>query len=215
MTLANMRDRAARRFFDPDRIRITDDDWGFYLNDAYKSFIAEMPWPFTETVLTLQTTAGTEFVQIAQDTYAVLSVLNTTADKKLYPLENREQMLRRWNDRDDEGEPINYLLHSNTLRLFPTPDAVYDLEVYAHTEPTELVNAADVPDLPARYHRALVDYALANATIDQGANLERVDFYMGSYRKSVVQAVKELAAGQNTERNVPVTDVFHYSEVYS
>lgn len=213
MTLSDMRDRAARRFFDPDRIRITNDDWDFYLNDAYKSFVSELPWPFTESIITVSTVSGTDEVSLGTNTFNVLSVLNTDTDKKLYPVENREQFLRRWNDRDDSGEPINYLLHANTLKLFPTPDDAYSLEIYAHVEPGDLSADVDVPDLPARYHRALVDFALANATIDQSENMERVNFYMDSYRKSVVQAIKELG-GARTERFAPVTDVFHYSEVY-
>lgn len=48
---------------------------------------------------------------------------------------------------------------AHTLRLYPTPDAVYELALTAHRVPLEPLTDSDAPEIPARLHMDLLHWA--------------------------------------------------------
>lgn len=74
------------------------------------------------------------------------------------------------------GQPTDYLIFSNTLKLWPTPDDIYQVQFdyYAKPDPT-----ADSPTIPEEYRHLLVDWALARCYAREN------DYNSGQYHQGV------------------------------
>ena len=73
------------------------------------------------------------------------------------------QHYRRDRERYDEmtpGRPWSFtILPNRSLRLFPTPDAAYNVDYEYFRAPVPLVENADEPLMPARYHEVIIHRA--------------------------------------------------------
>lgn len=63
-------------------------------------------------------------------------------------------------DNDSTGKPYFYDVNGDTLSVYPTPDASYNIQLRYWRTPTEMSAGSDEPEIPSTYHHLLVSYAL-------------------------------------------------------
>lgn len=92
------------------------------------------------------------------------------------------EYLRLLAEDSTEGTPSRYSRFGDTIYLWPTPDTSDDdIDVWMLTAPPLLEEDDDVPEYPAEYHRAIVDYALSVAFRDVGMD-ERSLVYLKTFQ---------------------------------
>lgn len=126
------------------------------LNYAYSVDICEAEdWPFLETTAT-----GSSPLTIS-DLRAVESVIDTTNDVKLIPLDRRT--ITDFDvDLARAGAPTNYYVTSGTI-VNVYPANTVSLSVRYWEVPTALSSESDTPVIPTRFHPVIVDAAVMRA----------------------------------------------------
>lgn len=61
---------------------------------------------------------------------------------------------------DSTGRPYFYDVNGDTLSVYPTPDASYDIQLRYWKVPDALSVGTDEPEIPSVYHHLLVSYSL-------------------------------------------------------
>jgi hypothetical protein len=97
---------------------------------------------------------------------------------------NETPLLRREQTQFDAlpvqaGQPTDYLIYSNTLKLWPTPDDAYLIRLDYFAKPDQ---AADSPSIPEEYRHLLVDWALARCYAREN------DYNSAQYHQGVFDA---------------------------
>ena len=59
------------------------------------------------------------------------------------------------------GTPGEYTVWSDTIYLYPTPDAVKTVKIFHYNEPAEVTTASTTMSVPVRYHTDIIDYVLS------------------------------------------------------
>lgn len=95
-----------------------------HYQDAVEYYANEKFW-FNSIVTTVNTVASTQTVTIPS-TVQTVERLTIPA----YDIELREVNLSEIEDYDTEGLPEFYSYYNDSIRLWPTPDAVYTLRIY-------------------------------------------------------------------------------------
>lgn len=65
------------------------------------------------------------------------------------------------NDSTAEGTPSEYYVLGEELKLYPLADAAYNVDILFLSAYTELSALTETPDIPARFHWALVNWLAA------------------------------------------------------
>jgi hypothetical protein len=152
MNLAALRTEVENRGFDPIQYgsRITQ-----FINDGYKLVCQRVGWYGNETTDAISTVAGTASYSWPQNFSRMRSLFDTTRHVEL------EYVSQRLIDRSgtSNGAPVFYAIYAGSITLWPTPDAVYSLEMRYWSLPNDLVNDSDSPNFPATWHKLLWIYA--------------------------------------------------------
>ena len=130
-----------------------------WVNLAYTEIVESDDWPFLRT-----TTTGTAPLTIS-DLGTVANVYDTTHENVLIWRDERDLIDLFWNIGDTGTARYFYFTSPTTIAVYPA-DAVSSLRVTYWKIPTELSADTDEPLLPARYHHAIVEYAVAHAYLD-------------------------------------------------
>lgn len=128
-----------------------------YLNNAYLLICTRVEYYTDEATLDFSTVSGTMLYSQPADMGVLRSVRDTVNQIELQEVGLRD--LDRTNV--TTGQPVIYAMDGANIHLFPTPNGVYSLEIRYWKLPAELVNDADTPTLPARWHWLLWKYAVA------------------------------------------------------
>jgi hypothetical protein len=98
-----------------------------------------------------------------------------------------------------QGAPYWYALDGQNLRLYPTPDNIYPLELRYWQMPAALSNDQDVPAIPADWHRLLVSYCTW-----QAFECDDDQTVGGYWKQRFEQELAEFAADQRfPDDNMP------------
>ena len=129
----------------------------YWINLAYQVDICEAEdWPFLVT-----TTTGTAPLAIS-DLRTVLSVVDSTQDLKLRPMDPSNITDDVDSDLTTVGTPWLYYVDNLTVRVYPA-NTTDSLSVRYVKVPTALSAGGDTPVLPARFHYLIVDAAVRRA----------------------------------------------------
>lgn len=83
------------------------------------------PWWFTQEIGTIVTVADQQYYDLPDD-FGALASITITRDRTTYPLRSRTQeQLDAFTDIDHTGQPVDYAIFDERLRLWPIPDDVY------------------------------------------------------------------------------------------
>jgi hypothetical protein len=131
-----------------------------YLNDSYLVDICETEnWPFLHA-----TKEGTAPLTVS-DLRSVESVINSTQDNKLAPLDPRELTSVYDTDLTTTGSPGFYYVDAETV-VSVYPANTSDTILVRYWKVPEALSGSASPVLPARFHTLIVDYAVARAYED-------------------------------------------------
>lgn len=189
MTFATLKSRVMAR------LKLTsaeaDTRVGSYLNERYRSVA-------TSIGLTPVRWGSTTFPTVASTkSYSPSTVIHALSLQ--IPAENRllvEQTMDfiRTIDPDDSQEGVpqyyvrtNYGATTTTLRLWPTPDAAYTVNVDGILAGTDMTAAGDIPVMPEDFHDALIFGAVA----DELLKLDK-DALSASFEKRFEKRVRDL-----------------------
>ncbi|HEU5115575.1 MAG TPA: hypothetical protein VFT74_02760 [Isosphaeraceae bacterium] len=127
-----------------------------FINDAYLVDVCEAAdWPFLEA-----TTSGTAPLTIS-DLRSVEYVLDTSQERKLYPLSRRNITDANYNLAETGTPSCYYLTEGKTVNVYPasTTDTI---SVRYYKTPAALSTSTS-PLLPERFHSLIIDAAAARA----------------------------------------------------
>lgn len=161
MNLAQMRERAKHRVREISGYLVRDQTWDEHLNVAYLEFIARSDFHLEIDHATVHVGSGQRRAELPAGSFRVLSVKDLTRGATLDDAGPWRNITRNYANLLEVGEPSQYKVIGRYLHLFPPPSATTQIEVLVFLEPPKLVQEADVPIIPERYHEALVSYAAA------------------------------------------------------
>lgn len=127
-----------------------------WLNEGLSRVARRVRIPQLEAAMSVATVAGTAEFALPANLIRVRT-LRIPADAD--PLEqlDLEQLDHLTAER---GRPRSFALAGQNVRLYPTPDRAYALELRYWADPATLAAAGDVPAIPDDYADLLVTYAL-------------------------------------------------------
>jgi len=154
--------------------------------------LVEWPWLWTDSYLT--TAAGSADYALPSDFLSHLQVLlekSTGQKKKLHGYTQKgwdEQMLSSLSYLESNGEPSEYALIGQTLRLHPPPDAAYILRLYYYARPTAFSS-----DSQSDYMSNTYPYLIIHRTVLLGAvfldDTAKIKMHAPLAQKELVDAV--------------------------
>lgn len=154
MNLSDLINEVSQHGFDPNQYgtdRITR-----YLNDAQNEIAARVDYYVDEASHLFGTSSGSQVYAVPANLGRMRELFNVDRPGALQAVTLRDIDISA----ASSGEPRYYALDALTLRLYPTPDAVYNLELRYWRLPAQLVVGTDEPSLPDRWHKLLWFYAV-------------------------------------------------------
>lgn len=170
-----------------------------FMRDGFDRIInLERRWPFYEESYTLNTTASQRDYPIssigAGDLREVVSILDNSSAGNRLTITSIDDAEALWHGSFDvPTRPLFYTVWSDTIKLYPKPDAVYPLSVRGYRKPsyTWVTDTSLEPDLDYRFHTALAYYAISQAYKRQ-EDSEMTNQYKQSFDEAVQLAKLEL-----------------------
>ena len=168
------------------------------LNDVYHDLCALEPWPFLEKELEL-TFDGTTGIptNAPTDLRALISLNDYATGLKLDPIRVEEHLMRHGANLTLQGNPIYYFWYPDrTLNVFPIPSnsqSNNDLHLkYLSLESdlTSTTTSAQIA-LPARFHRAILDGALAQLYLEEDDEAQS-DYFQNRMDRRVERMRRDL-----------------------
>lgn len=93
--------------------------------------------------------------------------------------------------------PGAYFFKKNNLILAPMPDGPYLLRLVYSYEVTDMLNDAEVPDVPERYHELLAVYAALDGFVKD----DRDNTYLMKLKDEYIEMMKAEAAQRQEQRS--------------
>ncbi len=129
------------------------------LNQGQEYIAAQIDFRVLLTTHTVVTTSGTGSYALPSDFQRLFNVTVVDPAGQVIPL-SAEPLNQFETQPLASGQPHQYVIDGTNLKLWPTPDAGYTVNLRYYRLPETLVNANDVPETPPEYWDLLVSYAL-------------------------------------------------------
>lgn len=146
---------------------------GDFVNDAKQLVENAWDWSALRSEITVTTTASdnTYVLTDSGDRVKVLDAINDTGN--FFMKYRTQHWIRRiyLNDSTPEGSPIDYTFDGidangdTQIKLYPTPDGVYDLDFSCVVRPVDLSDDADTVSIP---HYPIIYIAASLAARERG-----------------------------------------------
>lgn len=126
-----------------------------------------------------------DFISMRRVTYNDLVLGETT-------LEDSDRDFPSRDTGDFSGTPLMFYVYDYRLYLLPTPQttATNNIDIWYTRYPVTLINDADNPEIPAKYHELMVRYAFARA-VEQDENYSASQLLAKDYNDMIVEAKNE------------------------
>ena len=171
-----------------------------WLNEAQQRFAREVRIPDLLEAVTLQTTALSPLIGLPSDFLRLWNLVNTDV-----PSELDGSVLKTLDTAPTKiGRPIVFAIDeaNSSIKLYPTPDQVYNHQLRYWRTPTEMTQTTDSPSTPAAYQDLLVTYALIKAYRAED-DFEASNFYANQFQTDLSRAATDLQFRDLTPRQVP------------
>lgn len=89
------------------------------------------------------------------------------------------------------GQPSHYTIDGNNLRIWPSPDASYTVELRYYKVPALMIDANDEPEIPSTYHHLLVSYALWHC-YERENDYNSAQYHKGRFDEDLLKARGEV-----------------------
>lgn len=157
------------------------------LNEAQRKVARKVSMRTFFDVETLATVAGTPTVALPSDYSRLYTLEYPTEDRHLTNVDI-PQMDGLPND--SSGLPTTYTIDRPNVRLWPTPDAVYSLQLRYYRKPLTMT-ASQGTEIDEDYDGVLVSYALARCFRREN-DLEAAQFHMGEFDRELAEMQADL-----------------------
>lgn len=161
-----------------------------WLNERYATMVVRARWRLMEVSLG-NTVAGQSDYPIDDAIQELAYVyLGSTGRPYIYagPLEMRQIIAGDARVSDDAAgafAPAYTSTGANGIRLWPVPTAVDALTGLVSEPPADLVDDANVPIVPADFHKAIVDGAIAIGLERDSERLQEASYFTTQYEGSI------------------------------
>jgi hypothetical protein len=145
-----------------------------------------------QRVFSIATTSGYPAYILPSDYQRSYSASRVASDYSETPLVRLEQT--QFDELPVEaGQPTHYLIFSNTIRVWPTPDGVYNLSLDYYAKPSE---TATSPSIPEQYRHILVDWALIRCYAREN-DYTAAQYHEGVFQQAVMKMRGEVQHDTN------------------
>lgn len=160
MDLITMRTRLRARIGNPDTTDVPDSDLSRIINSAYTDVADRFRFHKVRKLCTFPTASGTQDYGLPTDLLDIIKVRDQTNGRQLRKVD--------YNDAAEKNEkagsvlrqqPMHYLRYRNFIRLEPTPDGAYVVEMFYRAGIVDLALDADAPVVPVPWHEGIVKLA--------------------------------------------------------
>lgn len=158
-----------REYYDLDITELPDSLIDVFLNDGFnRAKRATARWPFYEFTGSFTTTAGVAAYQITGVNLDLLNIDRLLgADFDLQWLDPHTAESTWFPSQETAGKPYRYSIWANTIRLWPKPDAAYDIVVRGYKKAQWGADAGAVPDIPEEFHELIGTWAVGRTAAQQ------------------------------------------------
>lgn len=173
-----------------------------YINDTQNDVFNEYQLRFMQDSIDYATVLNTPDITNAvglPDNYvqAIDLTLLNAASRKFIPYINYVELDALYaNPGDTTVHPSNvptyWYMFDNTINLFPAPNAVYNVRLKYYKKPTELVDDADVPEIPSEFQELLVTGA-AYRVLQVKDNYDQASILQNRYDEILQKLVKKYS----------------------
>jgi len=184
------------------------DSW---LNAGYLDWVCQAyDWPFLQMPpIVIATGIGVSNVVLPSDVGHIMTVKNLDNGQKLSAME-RTEFERVVNDPTEGGLPIYYVMTGlDVVTVWRVPNIPVNLRVVYARKLPELVNAGDVPLIPASLHYAIVQAGAAIALQSENEE-ERSENAEKQFTNTVNRTWSRMSGSQHRDEPPTVTDVMGY-----
>lgn len=106
---------------------------------------------------------------------------------------------------DDRGNPQYYWIWNNTISLRPIPSSAEALKLWTFNEPSPIISATGVLEIPSLHHMRLVTYVLA-CMAEKDQNFTAADRHWAKWEKEVGEIRKSMVRVKRTDKFTTVKD---------
>jgi hypothetical protein len=195
MNLADLRTEVLGHGFGPVQFPVAR--LNQFLNEGYGIVNRRVGFYAAESTQSLRTAAGTATYPWPPDLVRLRSLKDSDRNLLLQPVLVDD--LDRSNP-TTQGAPYCYALQGPNVRLYPTPDAAYNLSVRYWRSPPQLVADSDVPWFPPDWHSLLVFYALKRCYAGDD-DMPQAQYWTGEFNNMLSQFAADV--------KFPSTDQVH------
>lgn len=174
-----------REYFDLDITELPDSLVDIFLDDGFRrAKRATARWPFYEFAGSFTTSPGVAAYTITGVDINLLSIDRLVGEDFNLTWVDPNKAEATWlPDNETAGKPRRFSIWGNAIRLWPKPDAAYDIFVRGYKQAKWAEDAGAIPDIPEEFHELIGTWAVSRTAAQQddpdGAQLHRNDFYAG------------------------------------
>lgn len=179
MNLGQLRTRLRKLIGNVPVGQVPETDLTELLNDANIFLLDRYSHRNAKTSVALSTVASTATVALASDYSAIFKVWDTGVDR---PLRQAVEQDLPGLEGLPEGRPTHYRHVGATIKLYPTPDAVYTLTALVKKATDTLTLDADVPTLDSSWHMGIV-YRARYAYYDGIGDIPKAQYALNSFNE--------------------------------
>lgn len=185
-----------REYFDLDITELPDSLVDIFLNDGFRRAKRATPrWPFYEFAGSFTTSPGVAAYTLSSVDVSLLSIDRLVGENFNLDWLDPHLAESTWlPETETSGQPTRYSIWGSAIRLWPKPDAAYDIFIRGYKQAKWAADAGAVPDIPEEFHELIGEWAVGRASAQQddpsGAQLHSANFYEGlsELKKQLVNA---------------------------
>lgn len=168
MNVVDIKNRVKRTFADESGVQIIDSDIYKWISDAQLEIVRQNEAALQGSYQMNSVASQLEYpLSVISDLFTIRTVLYNSNKLEGLTLQQFEQYLDGWQNSQlyGTGTPLVYMVDSNILTLFPTPDtsASNIIKIYYTKKPATVAADGDPISLPEPYHPTIVKYCLQQA----------------------------------------------------
>jgi len=204
MNRATIRSEARRQSGEPSSGgRWSDSDWNSAIERAQENFARRTKC--LKTYASFTTSADKAIYDISEDSLSnmlkITEVRYYTDTNTYYKLKSVSrdhlEMLQNYIGGID-GTPVAYCYEDRTIEFDCDPEADKTVRVYYYYTPTALSEDSSVPDIPVKFHDALVHYTCWKFKEADDLDFEGAIYFKNLYEEAVLEAKDILEPAAET-----------------
>lgn len=160
------------------------------LNQAQDYIAAQVDLRVLLDSQTIVTQANVSSYALPADFQRLYNVTLVDASGQTLPL-YAEPLLEFETHPPSTGQPIRYCIEGSNLKVYPTPDGTWNVNVRYFRLPAELLNATDVPEAPPEYWDLMVSYALWHC-YERENDYQAAQYHKARFDEDLAKARGEL-----------------------